>query len=128
MEEEFKEEKTNKLIDNNIPETITKLLITLDIDSVSIIYPNKDSITSEKIFRKNLVILINYMYELATRLSYEESQARLYKNFYERRIENSILISKIDEKIQDLQENSNGDDYSLINVINILKDLSKKEN
>ena len=30
---------------------------------------------------------------------------------------------KIKEKIKDLKENDNGDDYSLINVINILKEL-----
>jgi hypothetical protein len=36
---------------------------------------------------------------------------------------NSISKDKIRTKIKDLKENNNGDDYSLINVINILKDL-----
>lgn len=37
--------------------------------------------------------------------------------------ENKQLKDKIKEKIKDLQENNNGDDYSVENVANILKDL-----
>ena len=36
---------------------------------------------------------------------------------------NKQLKDKIKDTIKDLQENNNGDDYSLINVINILKSL-----
>ena len=37
--------------------------------------------------------------------------------------DNRELKNKIKNKIKDLEENNNGDDYSLINVINILKNL-----
>lgn len=36
---------------------------------------------------------------------------------------NSITKSKIKEKIKDLKENNNGDDYNLTNVIMILQEL-----
>ena len=41
--------------------------------------------------------------------------------------ERSQWYKKINEKIEDLQHNNNGDDYSLINVINIIKELTGKE-
>jgi lipid II:glycine glycyltransferase (peptidoglycan interpeptide bridge formation enzyme) len=41
--------------------------------------------------------------------------------------ERSQWYKKINEKIEDLQHNNNGDDYSLINVINIIKELIGKE-
>ena len=42
-------------------------------------------------------------------------------NFYD--YYDVIPKTKIEEKIEDLKTNNNGDDYSVINVINILKDL-----
>ena len=41
--------------------------------------------------------------------------------------ERSQWYKKINEKIEDLQHNNNGDNYSLINVINIIKELIEKE-
>lgn len=81
-EDKYKEEQTNKLIHNNIQDTITKLFIALDLDNISMLYPNNDSLTSEKIFRRNICILINYMYELANKLEQEEMSSRLYEECY----------------------------------------------
>ena len=125
MEENMKEKE--KLIKENRIDIITNLLLMLDIDEVRVFYPNKNNLTSEKTFRKNICELINYMYELASKLNIAESNAKLYEKFYNQRLKNSILISEIEEKIKDLKENDNGDDYSLINVINILQELSKNK-
>lgn len=86
-------ESKDKLIKENKQDAVTNLLLMLDIDNVQIIYPNKDSLTSEKIFRQNICDIITYMYELASLIDNLKSSAKITQK----------IISIKEEKIKQLE-------------------------
>lgn len=63
---------------------IIYLLTALDLDNVEFIYRNKNHITNEELFRKNICELINYMFELSDKLKCAEQNVEIYKMFYEK--------------------------------------------